>query len=210
MNEADARRLARQLLADDVPDRWCHVQGVAAAARKIAPLIEGGETLVMAAYLHDIGYSPGISLSRFHPLDGARYLRDNGWPPTVVNLVANHSNARLQAHYRGLLDELEGEFPIDPELPHRFLQFCDLSVDLDGQPVSIDERIAGIRSRHQGNAAMLSYLNDTEPQLRRLVVEVAAEMATIDLTDGDSGITTTDGSEVGAEPEFASVPQGSR
>jgi hypothetical protein len=33
---------------------------------------------VAAAWLHDIGYAPAIAESGtgFHPLDGARYLRD--------------------------------------------------------------------------------------------------------------------------------------
>lgn len=31
-----------------------------------------------------------IGLTKFHPLDGARYLRDLGWLADVVNLVAHH------------------------------------------------------------------------------------------------------------------------
>jgi HD superfamily phosphodiesterase len=34
------------------------------------------DLLEAAAWLHDIGYSPEIAVSGFHPLDGARYLRD--------------------------------------------------------------------------------------------------------------------------------------
>jgi predicted hydrolase (HD superfamily) len=35
------------------------------------------EQLRAAAMLHDIGYTPSLATTGFHPLDGARYLRDH-------------------------------------------------------------------------------------------------------------------------------------
>lgn len=35
--------------------------------------------LIAAAWLHDIGYAPGIQETGFHPLDGGLYLRRAGW-----------------------------------------------------------------------------------------------------------------------------------
>ncbi|WP_394378549.1 hypothetical protein [Saccharopolyspora spinosa] len=40
---------------------------------------QGRDTLVAAAWLHDIGYSPEIGHTHFHPLDGARWLQSQQW-----------------------------------------------------------------------------------------------------------------------------------
>jgi len=34
------------------------------------------DLLEAAAWLHDIGYTPGLAAAGLHSLDGARYLRD--------------------------------------------------------------------------------------------------------------------------------------
>jgi HD superfamily phosphodiesterase len=72
-----AEQLARKLLENPLPRRWSHVQGVAARARGLAPVVGGDAGLLeAAAWLHDIGYSPELAGTGFHPLDGARYLGD--------------------------------------------------------------------------------------------------------------------------------------
>lgn len=173
---ADARQLAFWLLADDLPDRWLHVKGVAATAKRLAPLLDDWETLVMAGYLHDIGYSPKLPRVGFHPLDGARYLKANGWPAGVINLVANHSNAEMQALINGFAPALYEEFPYDPDLPHLYLQYCDLSVDVDGRPVSLDVRLAGMLDRHRYSQGMTKQVTETAPGLQELVADVDEEL----------------------------------
>ena len=72
-----AEHLARALLQETLPRRWAHVQGVAARARSLAPVLgAGADLLEAAAWLHDIGYVPGLATTGLHQLDGARYLRD--------------------------------------------------------------------------------------------------------------------------------------
>jgi HD-GYP domain-containing protein (c-di-GMP phosphodiesterase class II) len=70
MNQADwAEELARKLLEIPLPRRWAHVQGVAARARTLAPILgEDADLLEAAAWLHDIGYSPELVETGFHPL----------------------------------------------------------------------------------------------------------------------------------------------
>lgn len=94
--------------------RWLHVQAVAARAEELSPAVEPEErsTLIVAAWLHDIGYAPEIGHTRFHPLHGARYLRAEDWADTVVNIVAHHSGARFEAAERGMSGEL-AEFPFE-------------------------------------------------------------------------------------------------
>src|SRR3954453_18745910 len=96
MRQADwAREIARTLLESPLPRRWAHVQGVARQARSLAPVLgDDADLLEGAAWLHDIGYSPGLVVTGFHPLDGARYLRDEHSADSVLcALVAYHSCA---------------------------------------------------------------------------------------------------------------------
>ena len=72
-----AEHLAQALLQEPLPRRWAHVQGVAARARSLAPVLGAdADLLEAAAWLHDIGYAPGLAVTGLHALDGARYLRD--------------------------------------------------------------------------------------------------------------------------------------
>jgi hypothetical protein len=55
-----AGHLAQALLQEPLPRRWTHVQGVAARARSLAPVLGAdADLLEAAAWLHDIGYAPG-------------------------------------------------------------------------------------------------------------------------------------------------------
>ena len=68
-----AEGLARTLLADTLPRRWAHVQGVAAQARTLKSSLGADANLVeAAAWLHDIGYLPELAATGLHGLDGAR------------------------------------------------------------------------------------------------------------------------------------------
>src|SRR5207248_652477 len=72
-----AEQLAQDLLQEALPRRWAHVQGVAARARSLAPVLGAGAYLLeTAAWLHDVGYAPDLAVTGLHQLDGARYLRD--------------------------------------------------------------------------------------------------------------------------------------
>jgi hypothetical protein len=126
--------------------RWQHVQAVAALARRISVRDEASETLVMAAYLHDVGYAPELAVTGFHPLDGARFLRSQG-EEQLARLVAHHSNARVEARLRGIAD-YEDEFIFEGSLLDRALTYCDLSTSPEGKPVSIEERIREISQRY--------------------------------------------------------------
>lgn len=144
----DAAALAERHLAT-LERRWRHVQAVAARATELSSVLPADEqkTLVMAAWLHDIGYAPKLAETRFHPLDGARFLRAEGWPQPVVNLVAHHSGAQFEAEERGMASEL-GEFPL-PEGPLLdALNTADLTTGPDGQRLTFDERMREILDRY--------------------------------------------------------------
>jgi predicted HD phosphohydrolase len=101
----DARDLA-QILLDGQTERWRHTIGVARRAEDLAGTVDGeAEILISAAWLHDIGYSPAVHDTGFHPLDGARYLDRHRWPMRLCALVAHHSGARFVA---AVLDSRRG------------------------------------------------------------------------------------------------------
>jgi hypothetical protein len=109
--------------------------------------VPDGEVVIAAAWLHDIGYAPELTASGFHPLDGARYLRDAGWPEAIVNLVAHHSGARFEADERGLAEAL-AEFPFSDTSRSDALAAADLTTGPSGESLTYDERIAEILSRY--------------------------------------------------------------
>jgi hypothetical protein len=115
----------------------------------VAPLFSLGdcELLVGAALLHDIGYAPDLVGTSFHPLDGARYLRSAGGPDRLVNLVAHHSCARLEAELRGLSNEL-AEFEDERTVLRDALWWADMTTTPDGGVTTAVERVAEIQKRY--------------------------------------------------------------
>jgi putative nucleotidyltransferase with HDIG domain len=173
-----ARNLARDLLAETLPQRWAHVQGVAAKAERVAAsLALSGEALVAAAWLHDVGYAPDVIDSGFHPLDGARYLAGLDTPERVVNLVARHSYAILEAEFRGIGQRLAA-FPDEGGTVRNALWYCDLTTSPDCEPVGVQERIAEVKGRYgpgdivtrfitEGASELLAAVERTERRLAR-------------------------------------------
>jgi HD domain len=151
VSQADwAEELARKLLEVPLPRRWAHVQGVAAQARGLAGMLGYDADLVeAAAWLHDIGYSPELSDTGFHPLDGARYLRDaHHADPMLCRLVAHHSCAVIEAEERGLAASLRAEFAPAPERFASALTFCDMTTSPDGETVHVADRLGEIDRRY--------------------------------------------------------------
>lgn len=133
--------------------------------------------LVSAAWLHDIGYAPPILVTGFHPLDGARFLREEGIDERVVSLVAHHSHARLEAEERGLNNQLLAEFTFEPSLPHDALCYCDMTTGPDGQRMTVYDRLAEIRARYGPDALVTRFIDRAEPYIVASVERVEAQLA---------------------------------
>jgi HD superfamily phosphodiesterase len=173
MTAEEAKSLARRLLADELPRRWAHTQGVAARARTLAPILgDQAEVIEAAAYLHDIGYSPELSSTGFHPLDGARYLRDvMGADLTLCQLVAHHSGALVEAEERGI-GELAQEFALPNVDLLQALTYCDLTADVTGRHVDFEERLRDILSRYPREHVVHRSVVRSSPALRSAVATV--------------------------------------
>ena len=147
MKTEDARRLAEECLATSHPDRWRHVQGVAARAVAVSQSGADDDPVVSAAWLHDVGYAPMARDSGLHALDGARYLAGLGADPVVVSLVAFHTGAEYEAEERGLARELAA-VPRPEQGLMDALILCDLTVSPTGEPVAVSSRLDEIVARY--------------------------------------------------------------
>ena len=157
--------MASSRLAADLPQRWRHVQGVARRASQIAPFVTSADdTLVCAAWLHNIGYTPSIAATGFHPLDGARFLAAAGVSPRLVALVAHHSCAALEADLRGLADEL-ADFADEPGPVRDALWYCDITTSPGGEAVAATERIAEIKHRYGPGHLVTRFITMATPDL---------------------------------------------
>ncbi|MEV6217221.1 HD domain-containing protein [Nocardia sp. NPDC051833] len=164
-----ARSIARAELEHALPRRWSHSQGVERAAEKLTACLSAADALLLraSAILHDVGYAPRLARTGFHPLDGARFLRDeHGVDEQLTRLVANHSCALLEAEERGLRGELEAEFP----LPHDRLLvdaliYADMTTTPDGSQTTQSARITEIIGRYGPDTLVGRFIQRAEPEI---------------------------------------------
>jgi HD domain len=169
-----AQQLARALLQEALPRRWAHVQGVAARARSLAPVLgPDADLLEAAAWLHDVGYAPDLAVTGLHQLDGARYLRDARHSSTMLcRLVAHHSCAIVEAGERGLADALGLEFEPAPQELSDALTYCDMTTSPDGELVSVEHRLAEIHDRYGSGHSVSRSIQRATPMILRAVEQV--------------------------------------
>lgn len=147
-----AKELAHELLRD-VGTRWVHTCAVvdrAGVAARSLPTPAAATTLLVAAWLHDVGYAPRLRDTGFHPLDGARRLTTDGWPPEVARLVAHHSAARYVADVRGLRNPM---FAYDDPSGYSgpvadALTWADQTTGPSGQLLDVRVRLDEMLRRH--------------------------------------------------------------
>jgi hypothetical protein len=148
----EAEQLALELL-HDVGTRWVHTSAVVRRARTVAralPTPAGATTLLVAAWLHDVGYAPALADTGFHPLDGARWLTAHGWAPEIAGLVAHHSASRYVAEARGL-----GELMATYDAPSTYqgpvadaLTWADQTTGPSGRAMDVQARLEDMLRRH--------------------------------------------------------------
>lgn len=171
--------LAESLLSEPLPRRWSHSLGVAERARSLQLILgKDSELMESAAVLHDIGYSPQIASTGFHPLDGARFLRDQeAMDERVVRLVAHHSCALLEAEERGLREDLETEFELErPELVDALI-FCDMTTTPDGGHTTSRDRLAEIVERYGPETIVGRFIQRAAPEIHTAVARVEDRLA---------------------------------
>jgi hypothetical protein len=172
--------VAEKELARPLPQRWAHSEGVARRAAELAGILgENAGLLESAAVLHDVGYAPRLAVTGFHPLDGARFLRDaHHADKRLVRLVANHSFALVEAEERGLRKGLQAEFPVleDPFLVDA-LVWCDMTTTPDGQPTTAVERVTEIVNRYGTDSVVGRFIGRASPDIFSAVARVGSAIA---------------------------------
>jgi putative nucleotidyltransferase with HDIG domain len=174
-----ARDLARSLLAESIPRRWTHSQGVGRKAESVAHLVGGdANALVSAAWLHDVGYAPDLVVTGMHQLDGARYLRDvAGADEIVCRLVAHHSCAFIEGRNRGLSEQLATEFPLVEGLASDAITYADMTTSPDGEPVDVEQRLAEIIARYGDGHLVAESIREASPLIVGSVRTVTTALA---------------------------------
>jgi hypothetical protein len=163
------------VLLKDLPTRWTHTEAVARQARLVAGALRlrhESDVLMAAAYLHDVGYAPGLRRSGFHPLDGAVHLRALGHE-RLARLVAYHSGARCEAEVRGLAQDLKA-FTAEASVVADALTYCDMTTGPTGELVTLGQRLDDIERRHGGGSLVMEALRRAQPELERCVGVIEA------------------------------------
>jgi hypothetical protein len=192
MDASWAEELAERLLAEALPNRWAHSRGVGRKAHKLRTLAgEHADVLEAAAFLHDIGYAPTVRDTGFHPLDGARYLRDHTDAPALLcTLVANHTCALIEAAERGLDDALAREFPIGEEPEGTLvaaITHCDLSVGPTGLAMTAEARVEEILSRYRPGDPVHRAIERARPTLLEQYDRIVTLREVLDPLPGRGG-----------------------
>ena len=180
-----ARETAGRLL-EETSARHAHTRRVARQAATVSHLLDEPwrSAIGEAAWLHDIGYSPALVDTGFHPLDGARWLRARGRSDEVCSLVAWHTRARTEARLRGLEDALVAEFAAPPATAQATLTWADLTSSPNGERCSPATRISDILHRygpesivHQATLANEAELLDDARSVADRMTEPAGDPA---------------------------------
>lgn len=175
-----AQQLAGDLLAEALPRRWSHSQGVGRKAEAIGHLAgDDADLLICAAWLHDIGYAPKLVDTGLHALDGARYLRDvEHADPRLCALVAHHSCARIEARNRGLGDVLTAEFDPPDGLLSDALTYCDMTTTPVGEPTEVGARLAEILARYGPGDVVTGSITEAAPHIKASVRRIEGLLVT--------------------------------
>jgi hypothetical protein len=172
-----AEELARKLL-EPLGPRWAHTQAVAARADGLTPAVtplEDRPLLVVAAWWHDLGYTPALRDTGCHQIDGARYLAREGYPERLVALVAHHSAATCEAEERGLLAELE-VWPREESPVADALWMADMTTGPRGEELAYDERLSEILTRYQRTSIVGRAMVAGQPAIRAAIERTRQRM----------------------------------
>jgi len=180
---ARARDLATCIMRED-PDRVCHLGAVAQRAEALSVTVPATmvDTLVASGWLHDIGYAPALRQTGFYPLDGATYLRAEGWPEPVCALVAHHSGSRFVARIRGLDGPLR-EFEFVEDGSSDVLTVADNTACQDGSLVTISERLREKLQRHGPDWPGARANPERDDYIRAAARRVVQRLASLGRTD---------------------------
>jgi putative nucleotidyltransferase with HDIG domain len=174
-----SKKLAEFLPSEE--KRYHHILGVVRHMQTILPRLEleqeTKELLIQAAYLHDVGYSKQLNQYNFHPLDGAVFAQQAGFPKPVIAAVLFHSEAietvrenrndllPIYSLNQKLLDEQDRLF-ID------LVTYCDVQTSPKGEKVSLDERVQDVVERYGENHPVSQMMIFCKPKYKETIERI--------------------------------------
>jgi hypothetical protein len=146
---------------------------VAARARGQAPVLGAdADLLEAAAWLHDIGYAPGLApRACTHSTAPGTCVTPSTPTPCCCRLVAHHSCAIIEAGERGLADVLDLEFEPAPYALPSVLTFCE-KTGPDGKLVPAEKRLAEIHHRYGTGHLVSRSIQRATPMILSAVEDV--------------------------------------
>jgi putative nucleotidyltransferase with HDIG domain len=167
-----------QALLEELPQRWAHTIGVADRAARLAGTVDPDEqeVLLVAAWLHDIGYGRAAQRTGFHPLDGARHLDTHGWPQRISALVAHHSGAHFVAQIHGLSTDLD-HYPREHSPVADALTYADQTTSPTGEHVDVHTRMNEMLARHGPNSPQARVHDQRRPYLLAVTARVQQRLS---------------------------------
>ena len=174
-SESTAEGLAREWISGP-GRRWAHLSTVGRLAEETRAWGAGlPSSVIEAAWVHDLGYAPGLRDTGMHAIDGARALVRFGAPAAVVALVAHHTGAIHEAEERGLADQL-GELPVPDPADLDALTLLDLVVGPSGDFTSPEDRIGEILSRYGDDDPVYRAVRRSSPSLLESAARARARL----------------------------------
>ena len=183
-----AADLTRYILADN-PERLRHSEAVAARAKLLTAAVDDDQASfpVAAAWLHDIGYAPGLIQTGFHPIDGARHLRATGWPPRIVRPCGPPLRKPVRRH-RAAARRRDRRVRL-PGGPHTdALTVADQTAGPNGRSMTVNERIRDMLDRHGPGSPNVRAHARREPYLVSAAQRVADRLDASGIGPAEHGI----------------------
>lgn len=150
--------------------RIAHIERVVENARIVEARIPFQGRLLAAAMYHDIGYAPEFAKTGFHPVDSAILAFADEVDPAVVEAVLHHTGAFGEARRcrPDLMFHFADSCLMMKTRLNRALTFCDLRAGVNGEKVSMTERLNDIAHRHAGNKPLLEVMCEYAPLFQQI------------------------------------------
>jgi HD domain len=174
-----ADRLADFLSPEE--NRYHHILGVVRLMKEILPKLNFNEEvkkeLIQAAYLHDIGYSPKLNKTNFHPFDGACFAFKAGFNKPVIAAVLFHSEAyeTVKEKRSDLLPAYSLNHDLLDEQDRLFtdlVTYCDVQTSPQGEKVSLDERVRDVVKRYGEHHPVSRMMIQCKPKYQDIINRV--------------------------------------
>lgn len=154
--------------------RWRHVEAVAGRVQELAGVLrwdpDERDAVVSAAWLHDVGFAPGLVRTGCHHVDGAVYVAGLGYE-RLAGLVAFHSSGAAEASLRGVAEIVAG-FGREQSPVADLLTYCDMTTGPDGSVVGLDQRLAEVAGRYGDDHVVTRGLLLSAAALRQTIERV--------------------------------------